>query len=139
MGAGALTVASLGLTFMSMQAQRSAYEAEAQQAQEQAQMAKISAQQQEAERNRKLRQQLAALNVSMAAGGTSLGTSASTLNLAEQEEKLALADIQSIRLMGQSQRRKYGLQAAGAKAAKKGALYAGVGQMAGTTYNYKYG
>lgn len=138
-GAMALQVAGLGLTFMSMQQQRKAYEMEAASYREQAEMNKIEALQQENERNSQLRRQLAALGTSMSAQGVALGTSASVSALEEDERKMAANDIASIRLMGQSQRRKYGLSAAGAKAGAKGALYSGATQIAGGIYDIKYG
>lgn len=140
MGAAvALQAAGLGLTFMSMQQQRKSYEMEAASYREQAEMNKIEALQQENERNAQLRRQLAALGTSMSAQGVALGTSASVSALEEDERRMAASDISSIRLMGMSQRRKYGLSAAGAKAGGKAALYSGATQIAGGIYDMKYG
>lgn len=138
-GAMALQAAGLGLTFLSMQQTRKSYEMEAASYREQAEMNKIEALQQENERNAQLRRQLAALGTSMSAQGVALGTSASVSALEEDERKMAANDIASIRLMGQSQRRKYGLSAAGSKAAGKAALYSGATQIAGGVYDIKYG
>lgn len=140
MGAAvALQAAGLGLTFMSMQQQRKSYEMEAASYREQAEMNKIEALQQENERNAQLRRQLAALGTSMSAQGVALGTSASVSAIEEDERQLAKSDIASIRLMGQSQRRKYGLSAAGARAGSRAAFYSGATQIAGGIYDIKYG
>ena len=117
-----MQIASLGLGLMAAQQQRSAYEMEAQAYEEQAKMAGIQAKQQENERNRRLRMQLASLGTSMAAQGVEIGSSASVLALQEDEIKVAKNDIASIKLMGMSKRRQYGLSAAGSKAAGKATI-----------------
>jgi len=140
MGAGiALQAVGVGLGLMAMQQQRKSYEMEAASYREQAEMNKIEALQQENERNRQLRIQLAALGTSMSAQGVALGTSASVSAIEEDEKQLARSDIESIRLMGMSQRRRYGLSAAGSRAAGRGALYGGLASAAGGIYNIKSG
>ena len=82
-------------------------------------MAKIQAGQQETERNRKLRMQIAALGTSMSAQGVVIGTGGSVGALERSEKDMARADINSIRLMGSSARRKFQISAAGSKASGK--------------------
>tara|TARA_R100001440_G_scaffold5048_2_gene11044 strand:+ start:791 stop:1207 length:417 start_codon:yes stop_codon:yes gene_type:complete len=109
-------IASLAFNFMAAQQQRSAYEMEAQLYEEQKDMEAIKTSQQISQVNRKLRMQLASLDSSMSAQGIALGTSASTTALENDEIKLASNDISSIKLMGLSNRRKYGLSAASSRA-----------------------
>lgn len=117
MGAGvALQAAGLFVGLQAAKAQAQAYEAQAQAYEEQKEMAKIESSQMEAERRNLLRRQLASLGTSMSSQGVALGTSPSVLALAEDEKKLAKNDIANIKLMGLSNRRKYALSAAGARA-----------------------
>ena len=120
-----LQIAGAFLGLMAAQQQRKAYQMEAAAYREQAEMTKIEAAQKENERNRKLRLQLASLGTSMSAQGVALGTSPSVLALADDEEKIAAADISSIRLMGMSQRRRYELSASGSEAAGSAAMMGG--------------
>jgi len=138
MGMG-LQVVGIIAGLAAAQQQRKAYELEAQSYKEQADLAKIQAGQQEIERNRKLRMQLAALSTSMSGQGTSLGTSASTEALRRDEEALAKADVNSIRLMGQVERRKYSLSAASSRASGQAATISGFSKAMGGIYDIQTG
>lgn len=132
-----MQIVSLLAGFAAAQQQRQAYELEAQSYREQAELAKIEAGQQEVERNRRLRLQLAALGTAMSAQGVALGTSPSTLALAEDEVRLAASDIDSIRLMGMSNRRKFELSAAGSSAAGRATTMSAFAKTAGGIYSIK--
>ena len=134
-----MQIASAFIGIMAAQAQRKAYQMEAAAYREQAEMSKIEAAQKENERNRKLRLQLASLGTSMSAQGVALGTSPSVLALADDEERIAASDIASIRLMGQSQRRRYELSASGSEAAGSAAMLGGFMKSAGTFYSANKG
>jgi hypothetical protein len=130
-----MQIASVALTMFAAREQKKAYELEAESYQEQGKMAAIQASQQESERNRRLRSQLSTLNNAMAGQGVALGTSSSVEALARDEEKIALADISSIKLMGLSQRRKYGISAASAKAGGRAAVLGGFSKSAQMGYD----
>lgn len=138
MGMG-MQIAGVFLGLMAAQQARKAAEMEAQAYEEQKDLAEIQSGQQEIERNRKLRMQLASLSASMANQGTALGTSASTEALRLDEEKMALADVSSIRLMGQVERRKYSLSAASSRASGQAATISGFAKAAGSIYDIKTG
>lgn len=109
---------------------KAASEMEARAYEEQAKMADIQARQQEEERNTLLRKQLASLGTSMSAQGIALGTSQSVSALAGEEKRLAKKDIDSIKLMGMSNRRKFQISAAGSRAAGKAQFTAALGSTA---------
>lgn len=109
---------------------KAASEMEATAYEEQAKMADIQARQQEEERNTLLRKQLASLGTSMSAQGIALGTSQSVSALAGAEKALAKKDIDSIKLMGMSNRRKFEISAAGSRAAGKAQFTAALGSTA---------
>lgn len=109
---------------------KAASEMEARAYEEQAKMADIQARQQEEERNTLLRKQLASLGTSMSAQGIALGTSQSVSALAGQEKALAKKDINSIKLMGMSNRRKFQISAAGSRAAGKAQFTTAMGSTA---------
>ena len=134
-----LQVASMFMGLMAAQQARKAAEMEARAYEEQKDLAEIQSGQQEIERNRKLRMQLAALSTSMSAQGTSLGTSASTEALRLDEEALAKADVNSIRLMGQVERRKYSLSAASSRASGQAATINGFSKAMGSIYDIETG
>jgi len=134
-----LQVASMFMGLMAAQQARKAAEMEARAYEEQKDLAEIQSGQQEIERNRKLRMQLAALSTSMSAQGTSLGTSASTEALRLDEEALAKADVNSIRLMGQIERRKYSLSAASSRASGQAATINGFSKAMGSIYDIETG
>jgi len=114
-----MQIASAAVGLLAARQTKAVHEMEAQSYQEQADMAKIQAGQQETERNRKLRMQIAALGTSMSAQGVVIGTGGSVGALERSEKDMARADINSIRLMGSSARRKFQISAAGSKAAGK--------------------
>lgn len=134
-----MQIASVALTMLAAKQQKKAYEMEARAYKEQGDMAKIQAGQQETERNRRLRQQLASLSTSMAGRGVAIGTSASSEALAIDEEKLALNDIKSIKLMGMSQRRKFDLSAASSRTAGQAAIIGGFSKSAAMGYDIQTG
>ncbi len=134
-----MQIASVALTMLAARQQKKAYELEARAYKEQGEMAKIQAGQQETERNLRLRQQLASLSTSMAGRGVAVGTSASSEALAIDEEKLALNDIKSIRLMGMSQRRKFDLSAGSSKVAGQAAMIGGFSKSAAMGYDISTG
>lgn len=134
-----MQIASLFMGFMAAQQARKAHELEAQSYREQADMAKIEAGQKEIERNRKLRIQLAALGTSMSAQGVALGTSQSVSALATDETRIAKQDVDTIRLMGQSERRKFALSAAGSDAAASAATMGGFAKTLGGLYSIDKG
>jgi len=138
MGMG-LQVAGVFMGLMAAQQARKAAEMEARAYEEQKDLAEIQSGQQEIERNRKLRMQLAALSTSMSGQGTSLGTSASTEALRRDEEALAKADVNSIRLMGQVERRKYSLSAASSRASGQAATISGFSKAMGGIYDIQTG
>ena len=126
-------VAGAGLGLLAAKQEKDAYEIEATSYEEQGKMAQMQAKQQEEERERGLRQQLASLGTSMSAQGVVLDrTQGSVGALQKNEVTLAKNDVSSIRLMGMANRRKYGLGAAGARAAGKAAMTRGVAQAAMT-------
>jgi len=130
MGATA-QIAGAFISLQASQAQAKAANAQAAAYQEQAEMAKIEAGQQESQRRLELRQQLASLNSSMSAQGVALG-SASQLALEADEMNIAKKDIRAIQLMGGSNRRKYQLSAAGAKAEARATRLGGFSSFAST-------
>ena len=134
-----MQIASMALGLMAAQRQRSAYEMEARAYEEEAKMAEIQAKQQENERNRRLSMQLASLGTSMSAQGVEIGSSASVLALQEDEIKVAKNDIASIKLMGMSKRRQYGLSASGAKAAGKAVVLGSFAKTASGIYDIQQG
>lgn len=134
-----MQIASVFLGLMAVQQQRKAAEMQARAYEEQGQLAEIQAGQQEVERNRKLRMQLASLDSTMAGRGVSIGTSASSEALAVDEERMALADISSIKLMGMSERRKYSLSAASSRAKGQAATYSAFAKMGGSIYDTQVG
>ena len=115
--------------------QRDAYEAEAKSAEENAKMAQIQASQQEVDRMRQLRMQLASLKTMNSAQGVALGTSGSTSALIDNEYKMASEDISSIKLMGQSNRRKYELSAESSRIGGKATMVSAVAGTAKAAYN----
>lgn len=125
-----LQAAGLFVGLQAAQAQARAYEAQAAAYQEEKEMAKIESSQMEAERRNQLRRQLASLGTSMSSQGVALGTSPSVLALAEDEKKLAKQDIANIKLMGATNRRKYDLSSAGAKAGAQATRLGGFGKSA---------
>lgn len=111
--------------------EKAAYEMEAKSYEEQGKMAQMQARQQEEERERNLRQQLASLGTSMSAQGVVLDrTQGSVGALQKNEIDIAKKDISSIKLMGMANRRKFGISAAGSRAAGKAAMTRAVGQAA---------
>jgi hypothetical protein len=123
-------IAAAGLSMLSARNQRSVYEMEAQGYADQAEMSKIQSAQQENQRITQLRHQLASLNSSMSAQGVALGTSASVSALEDDEKKIASSDIASIKLMGMSQRRKFGISESASKAGGQGAMIGGFAKSA---------
>ena len=134
-----MQIASAIIGLASVRQQKAAYDMEAEAYKEQAEMASLQADQQEAERNKQLRRQLASLGTSMSSQGVALGTSPSVSALRTDEIKVAKADINNIRLMGQSNRRKYEISAAGSKAAGKAAVLGGLAKTAGAAYSINKG
>lgn len=106
---------------------------------EQAQMAMIKAKQDEAERNQQLRRQLASLGTSVTASGIAIGTSASFGAIAGSEKEIARKDINNIRLMGESTRRKYEIGASGKRAAGRAMMLSGLSKAAGAAYSIDKG
>jgi len=134
-----MQIASVGLSLLGAQAQRKAYQAEAAAYNEQADMAGIQSDQQEISRREQLRRQLASLGTSMSAQGVALGTSPSVEALERGEVKIASSDISSIRLMGLSNRRKYGLSAAGSMASAKAATIGSMANAGSSIYKISTG
>lgn len=134
-----MQIASAIIGLAAVRQQKAAYDMEAEAYKEQAEMASLQADQQEAERNRQLRRQLASLGTSMSSQGVALGTSPSVSTLRTDEIKMAKADISNIRLMGQSNRRRYEIGAAGSKAAGKAVVLGGFAKTAGAAYSINKG
>lgn len=134
-----MQIASVALTMLAAREQKKAYEIEAQAYEEQASAAKIQAGQQETERNRQLRRQLASLGTSMSAQGVAIGTSPSVGALADDEVRMAKADIDSIRFMGSTARRKFQLSAAGSRQAGRAAIIGGFAKSAQMGYSINQG
>lgn len=134
-----MQVASVALGLLASQRQAKAADMEATAYKEQAEMASLQADQQEIERTRLLRRQLASLGSSMASQGISLGTSASVTALRDDEERMARQDINSIKLMGMANRRKYQLSAAGAKEKGKAIRLGGFAKTAAGIYDIQTG
>lgn len=134
-----LQAVSVGLGFMGAMQAKKAYELEAQSYQEQKDLAGIQSSQQERDRLRMLRMQLASLGTSMGSQGVALGTSPSTLALEKDEINIANRDIDSIRLMGMSNQRKFSLSAKGSKLAAKGQMIAGFSKATSGIYDIKTG
>lgn len=130
-----LQVASLILGLGAAQQQRKAAELEAQAYAEQKEMAEIEAGQQENARNRQLRIQLASLATSMSGQGVAISTSGSMGALASDEIRIAGSDVEAIRLMGQSNKRRYALSEASAKTSAKAATIGGFTKAAGIGYD----
>lgn len=134
-----MQVASVALGLIAAKQQKKAYEMEAQAYEEQAEASRIQSAQQENERNSQLRRQLAALGTSMSAQGVALGTSASVGALADDEVRIAKNDISSIKFMGMSTRRKYGLSAASSRASGRAAVLGGFAKSASSAYSIGQG
>ncbi len=134
-----MQIASAVLGLAAARQQKGVYEMEAQSYKEQADMAKIQAGQQETERNRKLRMQIASLGTSSSARGVTIGTSGSTGALIRDEKDMAKADINSIRLMGSSARRKFGISAAGSQAAGKASTLGALSKAGTAAYSIHKG
>jgi len=130
MGVGVgLQAAALGASLYAAKMQKDVYAAEAQAAEENAKMAEIQSNQEQIERMRMLRMQLASLKTLNSSQGVALGTSASTSALIDNEERMANADISALKLMGQSNRRKYQLTADSSRTAGRATM---VSALAGT-------
>lgn len=109
---------------------------EAQSYREQAEIASIQAKQDEEERNLRLRQQLASLGTTMAAGNIVAGpTSRTVYALGKGESELAKKDIANIRLMGFANRRKYEISAKASRAGGRAAMLGGLVGAAATGYD----
>lgn len=134
-----MQLVGLGLSLMAAQKQKKAYELEARAYEEQAKSAKLQADQQEVQRNLQLRRQLASLGTSMSSQGIALGTSTSVSTLRDDEIKMASDDIRSIRLMGESNRRKYEISAAGSRTAGKATMLGGFAKSATQLYSIEKG
>lgn len=134
-----MQIASAIIGLAAVRQQKAAYDMEADAYKEQAEMATLQGDQQEAERNRQLRRQLASLGTSMSSQGVALGTSPSVSALRNDEIEIAKADINNIRLMGQSSRRKYEISAAGSQAAGKAVVLGGAAKTAGAAYSINKG
>tara|TARA_R100001510_G_scaffold57705_1_gene67019 strand:- start:905 stop:1348 length:444 start_codon:yes stop_codon:yes gene_type:complete len=134
-----MQIAGLFLNVMAMSQQRRAAEMQARAYEEQGKLAEIQAGQQEIERNRRLRMQLASLDTTMAGRGVAIGTSSSTEALAVDEERMALADISAIKLMGMSERRKYQLSASSSRAKGQAATISAFAKMGGSIYDTQVG
>tara|TARA_B100001287_G_scaffold276314_1_gene286704 strand:+ start:1863 stop:2297 length:435 start_codon:yes stop_codon:yes gene_type:complete len=106
---------------------------------EQAEMASIQADQQALERDTQLRKQLASLGSSMASQGVALGTSQTITALRNDEERLAKKDINAIKLMGMSNRRKYELSASGAREKGKAIRLGAYAKTAASIYDIQTG
>lgn len=137
MGNPALMAISVGSTLLSAKMQRDAYEMEAQANREQAEMAEIEAEQQANSRRNQLLQVMAALNVSEAGRGTSMGEGGSSKALRLGEKKYADADLSSIKLMGLSKKRQYGLGASQSRLGGKAAVISGVASAGGEYATYR--
>lgn len=128
---------SVGSTLLAAKMQRDAYEMEAEQQKEQAEVAEMQAEQQTNARRGQLLQIMSALNVSESSRGLSVGTGGTSKALRENETNLAKADLSSIKLMGLSKRRQYGLGAEQSRLAGKASLISGAAS-AGSEYgSYK--
>jgi len=134
-----MQVASAFVGLMAANKAKSAYEMEAQSYEEARKMESIKTSQQVVERDRRLRAQLASLDSSMAAQGITIGTSASISALENDEKKLASADISSIKLMGASNRRKYGLSAQSSKIKGESAVLGSYAKTAAIGYDIATG
>lgn len=99
----------------------------------------IEALQKEEARELDLKRVLASLNASSSGGGTVLSTSGSSLALGRAERDLASKDISSIRLMGSSKKRQFGLSAKGQSIGATSSIIGGAAQGASTLNKYYQG
>ena len=129
MGVQMQAVAAVASIASARSAQR-AYANDAQAAYEQQQMAEIESKQAEVNRLRELRSQLSSLDTDFAGRGVATG-SPTVSNLGRMEKKFAEADISSIKLMGSSKRRQFGLKQSSSKQLGKVALLSGVTKATG--------
>lgn len=110
-----------------------AYEDEAKQMENQAKLATLEAGQRENARRGQLLQIMSALNASESSRGLKIGSGGTSSALRQNEKNFADADIQSIRLMGMTKKRNFGLGARQSRTAGKAAFLGGVAE-AGSTY-----
>jgi len=113
--------------------EKAAYEMEARSYEEQADTASIQSRQQEEERRRQLRMQLASLGTAMSSQGVAINPRQGSMGAIRKSEiDIAKKDINSIKLMGLSNRRKYQISAASSRAAGKASMTKAYAQTAMT-------
>jgi len=130
-----MQIAGAVLGLMAAKKSADVYKMQAESYKQQAKMATIEADQKEVERIRVLNRQLSALGTSMSSQSIALGTSASVSALRKDEIKMAKSDVNSIRLMGLTNRRKYEISAAGSQASAKATMLGGGGRFAKSMYS----